>query len=290
MSRPKLHHYVPQFYLSLFADKASRLWVWDKKEDRIFQVTPVSIAADTNFYRFTDLSGTAKDPFLIEKELAKIEGHAASIMAQWHDQLETMKPLEKLRISKDARNVVSLFLALQYLRTLESREILVLFALENGFYPDGISDDEKVNLHAALLLNGSAVEGFQSWIKKSIWIFAENLTDNPFLTSDNPVCFKTADNRMWLKAPGILSEGNYLVYPLTSKFILYCKDGNSSHWRPLRKFRDRLSPVVFSEEMVDHENSGQVFMASRFVISPKDDFSFPRSFARDFLRETGTPI
>ncbi|SRR5258706_1887387 len=189
-----------------------------------------------------------------------------------------MKPRDKLRISKNARELVSLFLALQHLRTAESREILSLFALENGFYPTGLSDQERVNLHATLLVNGHVVEDFRNWINKSIWIFARNETGSPFVTSDNPVCFKTPDNKMWLKA-GMLSRGNYLVYPLTPRLILYCKDGSSPHWRPLKKFKDRLSPVSFTKDMVDHENSGQVFMASRFVISSTGDFGFPRTFA-----------
>jgi len=73
MNAPKLHHYVPKFYLSRFTDEAFRLWAWDKRTDRIFLTTPANIAAETNFYRFTDLSGTAKDPLLIERELAKIQ-------------------------------------------------------------------------------------------------------------------------------------------------------------------------------------------------------------------------
>jgi hypothetical protein len=283
MSTPKLHHYVPQFYLSRFADEASRLWVWDKSADRIFQSAPANIAAETNFYRFTDLSGTAKDPLMIEKELAKIEGVVAGITRRWNAILDTMKPLDKLRISRSERGWVSLFLALQHLRTVESREILTLFAQHNGYYPNGMSDEERVNLHASLLVNGDSVEDLRRWINKSVWIFARNDSGNSFVTSDNPVCFKTPDNRMWVKA-GSMAQGNYLVYPLTPRLILYCKDGHSNVWRPLRKFKDRLSPVSFTTDMVDHENSGQVFMATRFVVSAKADFNFARSFAAELVK------
>ena len=100
----------------------------------------------------------------------------------------------------------------------------------------------------------------------------------PFMTSDNPVCFKTRENNRWLKA-GILHEGNYIVYPLSSDIVLYCKD-RCAHWAPLAKFHDCLSPVGFTREMIDHENSGQVFMSSRFVLSPNNDFDAARAFAR----------
>jgi hypothetical protein len=40
-----------------------------------------------------------------------------------------------------------------------------------------------------------------------------------------------------------------------------------------------VSPIEFTEEMVMHENGGQVFMASRFVVSPNNDFEFAREFS-----------
>jgi len=51
-------------------------------------------------------------------------------------------------------------------------------------------------------------------------------------------------------------------------------------WEKLGQFDCRLSPVTFTEEMVESENSGQVFMASRFVISSRDSFDREREFAK----------
>ena len=64
--------------------------------------------------------------------------------------------------------------------------------------------------------------------------------------------------------------------------VLYCYE--KSYWKKIEKFDCTLSPVKFSAEMVEHENSGQIFMASRFVISPTNNFEF----ARDFLDSIGT--
>ncbi|GAG26588.1 unnamed protein product [marine sediment metagenome] len=47
-----------------------------------------------------------------------------------------------------------------------------------------------------------------------------------------------------------------------------------------------LSPVKLTSEMIDHENAGQVFMATLFVISSKNDFSF----AEEFVKTIGTDI
>ncbi|WP_083948449.1 DUF4238 domain-containing protein [Thermobifida cellulosilytica] len=44
MSNPKLHHYVPQFYLRRFTDPSGRIWAWDKIFDRAFHTNPRSVA------------------------------------------------------------------------------------------------------------------------------------------------------------------------------------------------------------------------------------------------------
>lgn len=50
MSAPKLHHYVPQFYLRRFLNDHGQLWVWDKTKDVTFSTDPSRVAAQTNFY------------------------------------------------------------------------------------------------------------------------------------------------------------------------------------------------------------------------------------------------
>jgi hypothetical protein len=54
MNGPKLHHYVPQFYLRRFVGRDGNLWVWDKTKDRAFASSPGSVAAETQFYRLHD--------------------------------------------------------------------------------------------------------------------------------------------------------------------------------------------------------------------------------------------
>lgn len=41
-----------------------------------------------------------------------------------------------------------------------------------------------------------------------------------------------------------------------------------------------ISPVEFTKGMVESENTGQVFMASKFVISCENDFDDARAFAK----------
>lgn len=98
-----------------------------------------------------------------------------------------------------------------------------------------------------------------------------------FVTSDNPVAFRSPDNRQWLRSIALV-PGAYVVFAMSPNVVLYCHPRAGS-FRKLGKFGDSLSPVVLDDGMVESENSGQVFMASRFVFSNRPDFDAERAFA-----------
>jgi hypothetical protein len=81
---------------------------------------------------------------------------------------------------------------------------------------------------------------------------------------------------MWLKV-GFICKGTYVVFPLSPTIVLYCHE--RTYWKKIAKWDRIVSPIEFTDEMVEHENAGQVFMASRFVVSPNNDFEFAREFA-----------
>lgn len=284
MNTPKLHHYVPQFYLNGFTDQNRHFWAWDKNTKRSFCTTPKRVAAESHFYRVPELIGSEYDPLSLERDMSRLEGRASAILQVWIDALKCMRKKDRLSINQQDRREMATFIAVQFLRTAEQRDILALFACEDGHYETGISRDEKINLHAQMLWNSGLVKAISDRVNHSIWIFARNETPVPFWTSDNPVCFKTGDNRKWLKGPGILSSGSYVVFPITPRYVLYCKE--PEYWAKLRDFDCCLSPVELTTEMIEHENAGQVFMASRFVLSPLDNFAF----ANEFVKTIGTDI
>jgi uncharacterized protein (TIGR04141 family) len=65
---------------------------------------------------------------------------------------------------------------------------------------------------------------------------------------------------------------------ISPTIVLYCHE--RTYWKKIAKWDCIVSPIEFTDEMVEHENAGQVFMASRFVVSPNNDFEFAREFAR----------
>ena len=276
MSAPKLHHYVPQFHLRRFADNDGKLWVWDKQADRVFPTLPGRIAAETHFYRLSQYEAAGHDPHTMERQLSALEAEVAAITDQWLQWLPDMAPLDVVPIPPANRRIVALFLAVQFLRTLDTREILsALVELDRG---EAVSPFEARELHTELMWDEDQIELLAKRFRRSIWVFARNTTATPFVTSDNPMAFRTGDNRQWLRAR-IVSRGTYLVYPMSPQVVLYCHPPHGK-FRALRKFANVVLPVVLSDEMVESENSGQVFMASRFLISNRGRFDEVRAFAK----------
>lgn len=129
-----------------------------------------------------------------------------------------------------------------------------------------------------MLRNLKFVRSLSKQIRKSNWVFGRNETSTPFLTSDNPVTFKTSDNKIWLKI-GVVSPDTYVTFPLAPDVVMYCYQ-KSGPYAKLGKFNNTLSPVKFAKQLVESDNSGQVFMAGRFVISPTNDFEYAREFLK----------
>jgi len=280
-AQPKLHHYVPQFYLRRFADSDGRFWVWDKTKDRAFQSTPISIAAETDFYRLREFEQLGHDPYTLEKQLSHMEGQTAAITDKWLTSLRQMEPGQKMPIPKVHRYIVARFMAVQFLRTADAREILEL--LYSGKESPQSPEKAGGDFHAGLLWDQRLIRTITNHIRDATWIFARNDTETPFITSDNPMAFRTKDNRMWLKV-GFVSEGTYGVYPMAPDLVMFTHE--RKFWKKIRCFDRSLSVVTMTPEMVESENSGQVFMASRFLVSPKNDFQH----AREFVPTIGTDL
>jgi hypothetical protein len=274
MNEPRRHHYVPQFYLRRFLGAGGLLWVWDKNQGRVFQANPTSIATAKDFYRLHEFEDLGRDPLILEKQLSDMEGQSALITDEWLRMLRTMQPGQKLQIPKVHRYIVARFMAVQFLRTEDTRSILTALSEQE---PSDLSREVQANLHTSLIWDQGIVRSITRRIREAVWIFARNETTTPFVTSDNPVAFRTKDNRMWLRA-GFLAEGVYAVYPLAPDMVMFCHE--RKFWRAIRDFDRCLSPITMTSEMVESENSGQVFMAGRFVISSVDDFAHARSFAK----------
>lgn len=81
MSRKRLHHYLPQFYLRGFTDpctppgNAPYVWVRDVATGFVSRRAPKNAAAESGYYAIE--RGTEKDYASVENELAAMESRAA---------------------------------------------------------------------------------------------------------------------------------------------------------------------------------------------------------------------
>lgn len=207
-----------------------------------------------------------------------MENEISIITSQWISWLNDIEPGKQIEIPAVNREIVALYIALQFLRTADIRDILSALSPISELAPER----ERRKLHTYMLWNQETVDLISNRVRDSTWIFGRNSTSTPFLTSDNPVAFRTSNNAIWLKT-GVISDGAYVVFPLSPHIVMYCHPKKPPSEK-LAKFDACLSPVWFTTGMVQSENSGQVSMASRFVISQVNAFDD----ARDFARTIGT--
>jgi len=71
---------------------------------------------------------------------------------------------------------------------------------------------------------------------------------------------------------------------MTPDLVLYCKE--PGFWSKAKSHDLCVSPIKLEADMVHHENSGQAFMSSRFLMSCSSDFQE----ARDFIPSIGTDV
>jgi hypothetical protein len=182
MNFPKLHHYVPRFYLDRFADESGRLWAWDKTKDVAFRTRSERVAAETHFYRMQELAEAGYDALTLEKQLAYLEGETNLIMGQWLGWLANLERGEQIPIPKTNRDEVSLFIAIQFLRTADTRDTL------HALSEKSLSVREQTRLHTALMWDEQLVQDIRDQLKSSVWIFGRNGSENSFCNIGQSDC------------------------------------------------------------------------------------------------------
>ncbi|MFH1560832.1 MAG: DUF4238 domain-containing protein [Chloroflexota bacterium] len=205
-----LHHFVPQFYLSRFSDGDGLLWVYDKDSDRVFATTPRNLASERGFYALPD---SFPDPLLLEKQFSDLEGQAALITQDWLDQLASGDSVDIPDIN---REIMSLYLATQLLRTSEARTMLL-----QGLANPGVAsseDETQRGMHIfAMLWNDDLVSEIATWIHACTWMFSMNPSPKSLYTSDDPVKVRSRTRHLtWAQTS---ETGAYLGH---SEKPLYC--------------------------------------------------------------------
>ncbi len=222
MSKIKFQHYVPRFYLEAYTDSNGMVWVFDKLTRRIFSTKPENIAGENYFYDVPQIESPSELNQALEKAFSIHEDEASKIIAYLDGAVfqDDFQPLDQ-----NNRQTLATYIALQIMRVPKYREFLRKFI---NHVPDEISrdikkfvdEDERI-INLLIFDNETSINNYAKMLADQIWVFARNTTDSPFYTSDNPVLFKTKDNKFWTPPVEPITHGVEIVFPLSPDVILY---------------------------------------------------------------------
>ena len=253
MAQARKHHYVPQMYLSGFADPNGQLWTSDASTSKTFLAGAANIAAERDWNKI-EVEGLPVDA--LEKELGKFEGMIAPTIKRVRETGSFGSDGED---REDIINLVTL-LAVRNPRTrdgIQRVETEVLRSMLVGHYKDQKRWDAEVEQMKALKQwpenQPADFEGFRQYVEenKDKLHAHKNLTlemelevlpamyplfdarrwrilkarqgTGGFVTTDHPVCIHkpgAAVNYGQLYAPGFGLADRDIVFPLSSKVCL----------------------------------------------------------------------
>lgn len=289
MSRVKLQHYIPQFYLKNFASKNKKKYFincFDKITEKQFTSAIGNIACEKYFYERGNVQPLEKELSILEKKVSKII-----------KKVIRTKDLNILNGSE--RKLMSEFIITQSIRTRESREEIndVTNAIKtavaiHGFHMDPdeaetiideIYDENLViNIHKRML-SGESISRLIEPISEMIWILYLNNTEMPFWISDHPVNRYNPFNSPYGNR-GLLSPGINIFFPITPKISLCLLDSvlfgehlSNNTTRPIANIQN----VIF-------QNHVQAVSSYKHVLSNSSNFSLLRYMLKDnpkFIKE-----
>jgi hypothetical protein len=278
--RKKRHHYVPKVYLKAFSDKDGKMFVHLKDApEKIIHQSPDNAAFHKYYYSQPMPDGGRNDDIL-EDLFSEMESGWPRIVDKLRtrhdlnsetDALVTFMALQRARVpaSRDATERMDAALVLATAKLLESEGRLPPkpVGFEDLLDHVTVTIDPHRSLHAMV----DVVRAFGT-IFGLIGIGAlHNLTDVPFLTSDNPVIwFDGSAAEEEIQPYRVQPEGPIVfLFPVSPDLIIY---GHSS-------IRER-----FAAYGIDHSNLEDpeiVAMMNRQICR----FGYEAIFSRDAGRE-----
>jgi hypothetical protein len=295
MKKVKYQHYVPRFYLERFCDSHGMVWVYDKFLGKSYRRKPSEIGGETYYYDVPELDEHVGVEQFVEKFFQPVEDEIALIFEALLGKLESKS---YFKIYDEQRNSLAVFLGLQLIRTPAHRAFALQMRAEIeklGFktylqheHPEVADKDFEMTwdkkresfLHAKNILNVESLKRIATTLYGHIWTVVENRSSRPLYTSDNPITKKAHETGSWRGNSGIASRGIQLMFPLSPRFSLNLLERD--RWHKFEKFDSKVLPMPMNEEIVEHDNSGQVQDSTRFLYCSEDDFGLVRGMCSRF--------
>lgn len=308
VSRPKKHHYVPQFVLKNFCvGKKKRIYVFDKKNSSVFASHIRDVAHENSFYQDDSLEYEIDT----ESKLATLESECAPIIKKIVSE-ESIK-----NVGKFEHALLCLLTTVQLSRTKNTRnylastnQLMADWLRRSGIDPN--KDVENFREQTKSEINESSINILRTVPGE----LAGHLLDKEcrllkcpkgesFYISDHPIAMHNHYPRPGRGNLGIGLKGIEIHFPLSSKLclIFMCADTINEIRKRVYDHNIKISqgtafPIDMSEpeefindidrkvtkvlkpENVEFHNSLQVSQSSRFVYSKDKEFEL----AKDMLK------
>lgn len=299
-------HYVPQRYLRHFATN-EKFFVYDKEKKESRPGNVGDYACERFFY---DVDFDAINQEILENNPEYVlDPDIEQLMHKIDEQhlehwlgrnVETwlFDPLDRIIsnfvmtnpnilksvdvLSEEDMNYISLFLAIQSMRSKEFREqitelyerlpklLMKKFAKtqEERNFADLFNfkiknENYKKLYHAQFLTNPDIATHMSEVFRNKLWMVGYNLTNTPLVTSDNPIVkFGHKEN------VGFNSNGVEIFFPINTNLVLIMKDPAYFYYESTQYNRF----IELDKMTVDFINSLQVQQSYRCVFSKDNDF------------------
>lgn len=291
----KKEHFVSQFYLRRFSAEG-RISVYDKSLGRSFASNVRDVASERFFYDLPQIDTIAGTPQTVERYFQPFEEAGALAIRQL---VEAAQQSEVVVVTPEIRIDLSLFIALQHLRTRETREVIVqagdslakeLFLdflrrtrpavqMDRDWLKMESSEERRRTLHALVILDEDVRERVALAFFQDYWLLFRNSTGRSFYTSDHPVAHHNAILKQPLAAPMIGAVGSEVAFPLSPDLLLVMFDRTAF---PQARSADGTVVDMTEPSNVEYYNSLQVLYSYRQVYADRPDFDL----ASDMRRET----
>lgn len=221
----KDEHFIPQFYLRQFSPDGIRIYQYNKLTKKSSKLVPInSICFMKNLYEFKREDETIVLQNLIENTLKLFEGKISEIIEAIKSRVDCEDSFYTLYfLSDEEQAFLIFFMAIQILRDPEILKLMKATAME--CFGDMISEKEAHNL--ALMLALPIYKELNREEKNALNPILEMFEDKSIqvavakkdliLTSDNPILLHgTGKNNIPIE----------IIFPLTSKIVIYMKSIN----------------------------------------------------------------
>jgi hypothetical protein len=287
----KKQHYVPQLHLERFTFDGERLYVYDKFNKKFYVANKRDVAEENFFYNIPaelitqEFADRGIYPQIYEDLLSTMEGkHKKAIN-------DLLKMRADRILNGDLRILLAYFLAVQILRTRDSRNLII--QLQTKFmqsladeviklnFPDDtdltpiVKMKHEVIAHLKVILNPEFVGPISDMLSKHIWLIGLNETGHPLYTSDTPIVKRHYVEHKYMT--GWEGPGVEIVYPVSPNHALILLD--RIYFENYEE-HDGLW-VGITEAQVEYFNTLQAIHSYRQVYSSTNNFDLVEKICQE---------